>query len=330
MSWRSRFMIGLSLLLLIVFVLAHVSRWDILTFATVFPMFVWLALGLFVSVFVFDARRWRYGLLLAWLLAAFVLGDSPQNLLRTFVPRDLGWESARGNGTAFRIVSLNCQSSLAAIESLTALDADVILTQESPSSQNYQQLAERAFPGYTLVWSVDAAMLVRGSANMVPVPNQLTGNYVLAEVTLNNGAKFNIASTRLIPVPLRFDVWSPAAWESYSSNRDQRRQQLKNIFSELQPLLQNSNTPLILGGDFNAAAGDAVFEVLQPGLRDAWREAGRGWGKTIVNDLPVQRIDAVWISDQFRAESVTSQRSSSDHQTVICDLWLEPLTPQPE
>jgi endonuclease/exonuclease/phosphatase (EEP) superfamily protein YafD len=91
-----------------------------------------------------------------------------------------------------------------------------------------------------------------------------------------------------------------------------------------QVTIATQNSPTILGGDFNASARDAIFEILKPDLRDGWPIAGRGWGKTIVNNAPVHRIDQIWISPQFTPESVTAQPSNgSDHRMVIGDYWLK-------
>ena len=81
---------------------------------------------------------------------------------------------------------------------------------------------------------------------------------------------------------------------------------------------------MIVGGDFNAPQGDAVFRLLRPKLHDAFAEGGRGWGNTILNDVPVLRIDQFWVSETFRSDSVVARGTrNSDHRMVICDLRLE-------
>ncbi len=81
--------------------------------------------------------------------------------------------------------------------------------------------------------------------------------------------------------------------------------------------------PLLVGGDFNAPAGDAIYRLLRPRLRDAFAVAGRGWGNTALNDIPVSRIDQVWASDAFRPTAVTARRTAySDHRMVVADLQL--------
>ena len=81
--------------------------------------------------------------------------------------------------------------------------------------------------------------------------------------------------------------------------------------------------PVICGGDFNAMQGDPVAATMAPRLRDSFAEAGKGWGNTIVNDMPGLRIDQIWVSAQFKATTLFAHKTvDSDHRMVICDLIL--------
>jgi vancomycin resistance protein VanJ len=81
--------------------------------------------------------------------------------------------------------------------------------------------------------------------------------------------------------------------------------------------------PLIVGGDFNAPAGDRIYRALPPRLRSTFRDGGKGWGNTVLNDFPIARIDQIWASDHFRTATVVARKTvNSDHRMVICDLLL--------
>ncbi len=83
---------------------------------------------------------------------------------------------------------------------------------------------------------------------------------------------------------------------------------------------------MIIGGDFNAPQGDAVFRLLGPRLHDTFPEGGRGWGNTITNGFPFLRIDQVWASGSIRADRVIARRTRhSDHRIVVCDLVIAPM-----
>jgi vancomycin resistance protein VanJ len=144
---------------------------------------------------------------------------------------------------------------------------------------------------------------------------------VQARVRLNSGLEFEVISLRLAPALVRLDLWSPDCWREQSANRQARRRQLQRIVDPLADVPATSQ--LIVGGDFNAPAGDAVFRLLRPRLEDAFEQAGRGWGNTITSDAPFHRIDQVWTSPELRATDVRAERSEySDHRMVVCDLIL--------
>ena len=325
----SLFSCAVSGLALVVFSVSHFWRADALMMATVFPVFVWLISGLFVSMLV-SFKRWRIGLLIAWLLAAFFLGDSPISMVRGLIPVDADWQSARESatglkaeqGTPIRVVTINCLSNIRSLKECLELDPDVVLLQESPSRKQVLDLSTTEFSDYSVVWSGDASLFVKGSVNPFPVPQEINGQYVLATVGLKNGAKFNVGSTRLIPSVLRFDLWNVEAWSEFADNRADRRVQLQMIYDQIK--VEANSLPTIFGGDFNAPARDAIFEILKPVFHDSFVQAGRGWGKTIVNEYPAQRIDQVWCTEHFNAVSVTAKKTkNSDHRMVISDLWLK-------
>ena len=172
-SFRSLVAGLLSIALLAIFAISHATRSDAMMLPTIFPVTLWLFTGLCVTLFVNRLRWLQIALIVGWLASAFLLGDAPQNILWSFQSKDSNWESARASGKAIRVVSLNCLLNPNAIEELLAFEPDVILTQESPSSSHYQELSESQFKDFTLVWSPDAAMLVRGTATIYPVPRAL-------------------------------------------------------------------------------------------------------------------------------------------------------------
>ncbi len=101
-----------------------------------------------------------------------------------------------------------------------------------------------------------------------------------------------------------------------------RARQAEALAQHLQSLPET--VPVILGGDFNAPAGDRIFRLFAPRLRDAFPEADIGWGNTVTNETPVSRFDQVWVSPRIRVAAVISKRTRhSDHRIVICDLLVD-------
>ena len=152
------------------------------------------------------------------------------------------------------------------------------------------------------------------------VPAGAPGDAVWARVQLPSGMELLVVSLRLEPCLVRCDLWSPDCWNSQRANRQLRRSQIAAILSELP---EAANVPILVGGDFNAPADDAIFREFPGEFHDAFRQAGRGWGDTILNQVPLQRIDQIWIGPGLQAMNAGAMRTkSSDHRLVWADVQL--------
>jgi endonuclease/exonuclease/phosphatase (EEP) superfamily protein YafD len=264
-------------------------------------------------------RELSVGLLVLWLAFLATFADSPASLLRGFLaaPQEEG---------SFRVVTLNCASHVEAAFEAAAQDADVILLQESPSRARLSAMSQQVFgPGNHLCWDFDASILSWGEVAPVAVPAEFKANFVHARVQLE-GDTIDVICLRLQPSTFRFDLWSPRCWQAFQQNRRQRRAQLAKIADYLQTI--PDDRAVVLGGDFNAPPGDAVFRLLRSRLTDAFTIAGRGWGASFSRELPVLRIDQLWISTQLQALGVLVRRTeNSDHRMVIADFALDNAAP---
>lgn len=91
---------------------------------------------------------------------------------------------------------------------------------------------------------------------------------------------------------------------------------------------------LIVAGDFNTGDRHQNYWRLRRELRDAYREAGSGFGLTFPNggevvrglELPAMlRIDYIFYGDGIDARNAhTVAAPSSDHRAVVADLLLTP------
>jgi endonuclease/exonuclease/phosphatase (EEP) superfamily protein YafD len=169
---------------------------------------------------------------------------------------------------------------------------------------------------------VAASILARGKVSPAKLPLPSRADFVQARVRLVSGIEADVISLRLLPGIVRMDMWAWSCWQAHRQHRQAQREQLRPIVQQMDSLPRN--VPLIVGGDFNAPAGDAIFRLLHPRLRDAFKEGGVGWGNTFMNDLPIIRIDQIWVNDNFRVAAVVARRTKrSDHRMVICDLILK-------
>ena len=84
----------------------------------------------------------------------------------------------------------------------------------------------------------------------------------------------------------------------------------------------STETPVVVGGDFNAEPDSNVVRKLREGgLRDAWTECGRGDGLTYPADQPRKRIDYVFLTGTLRCTAAeVIDTKISDHRPVLVTL----------
>jgi endonuclease/exonuclease/phosphatase family metal-dependent hydrolase len=312
----------LSGLACVLLMLCYAIRPDSFTALTVFPVWTWLVPGLFLlrlAWFRSSTRGYKLGMAAVGLLwLAYILTFTEE--LRS-VTRSL-WPEQSRPGSALRVVSLNSELGLGNASDLKGYMPDIVLLQESPGPTAVERMAHEVFGAEAgVVMGIDTAILARGTVVIVPLPLASRRYFAVARVKLTTGIEIGVISLHLQTPPVRLDLWSPGAWTQLRAHRARQRRQMQTILQQIAAM--PANMPIIAGGDFNAPQGDAIFQLLKPQLRDAFAEAGRGWGNTHDNDLPVLRIDQVWITNHFGAAAVRTYRTErSDHRLVVCDLWF--------
>jgi len=320
-----------SILLAGLLAACYALRSDWIAAVTVFPPWAWVVVGFGLPAFRLLSLGRRSAVLVTfvWLVFLLAFADHPAAMFRYSAWPAAQWAAARYEGRGVRVISLNCASSAAAAREVAALQPDIVLLQESPDRPQLEALARQLFgdEGQAL-YGVDASLVARGPIEPRKLARNLASYAVQARVRLANGREVEVACLRLEYALVRIDLWAPECWRAQRANRRRRRDQLAGVLRGT--ALQGTgdaptNVPVIVGGDFNAPPGDAIYRLLSPRFRDAFASGGRGWGNTIVNNwLPFSRIDQVWTSDAFVATDVFSAPTLySDHRMVVCDLVLK-------
>jgi hypothetical protein len=320
-NWIKAGFAAIAALLCVTLAVCYALQPDACVVLTIWPPWLWLLPGLLLAGLAWDRERKRVSgaVALVWLAFLLTFAEEPRSLVRGAVGSISGSQIA-GRATRLRVTSLNCGGgSPAAAAEVQALSPNLVLLQETPTRQHVQKLGAELFGAAAAEWTgLDDAILAQGPLSPRPLPRG-TSHFVAAKARLEGIGAVEVVSLRLIPPVVRFDLWSPGCWRDYTVNRQLRREQLREVADYLATI--PPVTPIILGGDFNAPAGDAIFRLLRPRLHDAFVEGGVGWGNTALNDIPVSRIDQIWVSRQFHARAVWARRTlNSDHRMVVADL----------
>ena len=87
--------------------------------------------------------------------------------------------------------------------------------------------------------------------------------------------------------------------------------------------IDNVHTPLIVAGDFNTPPRGRVYRRIAHRLSDSFRAAGWGLGYTFRSDVPVLRIDYVFLGGGARATRCeVPLTGASDHLPVVADIAI--------
>jgi vancomycin resistance protein VanJ len=323
--WTRRAALALSLALCAGLSFCYALRPDSCAAVTVWPVWTWITPGVLLTVPAWNRPGKRAAALVIalWFVYLLALAEEPGSLARFGSWPDPAWQAARKRGAALRVISLNCAGGDPnAAEEVAQYDPDIVLLQESPGRKEVEALARRLFGEKAgVIWGVDASLLARGRVRAEDLPASLRSFCAQARVRLEAGPEVEVVSLRLLPSVFRADLWSPDCWRVYAEDRRARLEQIRSLLPNLHAVPKD--VPLLVGGDFNAPAGDAVCRHLPPRLRDTFSIAGQGWGDTITNDFPALRIDQVWADEWFCIASVVARKTRySDHRMVICDLFL--------
>ncbi|HBN76370.1 endonuclease/exonuclease/phosphatase family protein [Rubinisphaera italica] len=294
---------------------------------TVFPVWVWTAPPVLIVLMIglFSGRRY---LLVTFplLLVTYIASDTPTAFLREIIHNAPPTVRLSGD-QSLRIISHNCHHLPSSLLALKKYDPDIVLIQETLKTIELEEARIHLFgdAGFSLRGS-DLSILSRYPLTQISLDNNYQ-NYCMAartSIPTQNGAE----SILLVPVhlyspPFRYELWQSDCWQSYTQHRIAQKEQFNAIMDSLPDFNVSDN--VIIGGDFNATAGDHIFERLPAFMRESFQEAGVGWGCSFPSKYPVVRIDQLWTTPRMkpvRCHTVDSE--SSDHRVVIVDYELIP------
>lgn len=88
--------------------------------------------------------------------------------------------------------------------------------------------------------------------------------------------------------------------------------------------MDTTRCPIIVMGDFNDTPMSYSVNLIRKGLKNTFREKGRGWGVTHYEMLPLFQIDYIFCSSRFNVQRYNIEKEKlSDHYPVWADITLQ-------
>ena len=345
--WLSRLSFGtVSIVMSVLLVLSYCSVifdpaqfWFFTLFGLLYPVFLVIALGLFLWALV--RRSSMKGLLLAVLLPSFFFAG------RYYQPH---WKTVEGE-PSLKVVSYNVglfahadkeQDRAELADSVSAYlmrqDADIICLQEFylPSKINLDRWLHQHFPGYKAEYYVltgksgHAGNLTLSRRPVVgrgkEVFEKSTNMAIWTDVRLDSSTvriynchfeSYNISMGRLVK-GLRDDAFRE---ETGLKMRRSIRERPRQVAHVLQSVNTASVRSLVLG-DFNDTPLSYTYFRLLRGRHDTFVKAGKGFGATYRALWPFIRIDYILYPKDLQAVSYeVGEATYSDHFPVIATYY---------
>jgi vancomycin resistance protein VanJ len=219
------------------------------------------------------------------------------------------------------------------IEVITHEDPDILLVQELDN--NFERMIKEKFPKWNVRSDGEfliATSLPFSSFQRVELPHLIDDPwkrpaYVRAVVRVGkfDVAVYNTHFSTPRPALAAMRARESGAIAQLESNGNTRLYQA-NVIAQA---LSKEKVPVLLGGDLNATEPSlACRQIVSAGMRDAFSEAGWGYGYTSGHALrygmSFVRIDHVYVSAAWRVRSCyAGDASGSDHRPVIANLELQ-------
>ena len=142
---------------------------DQLSIVTVFPIWIWSAIGLVLIIISTICLKkklllWFFG---AWMITALLGSDEIKSLKRGFTPtlkKSKSETASINSNKILRVVSINCNDrKVEAVLEALDYNPDVVFLQESPSSADLQKINNKLLdPKIQIVGGLQCTIIARG------------------------------------------------------------------------------------------------------------------------------------------------------------------------
>jgi vancomycin resistance protein VanJ len=240
--------------------------------------------------------------------------------LLTFMGFNIPKSNAAASKPTLRFVTYNLHQDNRAIETLKRLNPDIAVLQESRDVNGLLNKLRTAFPNFSIQHEYELTTISRFPIRDTRIYRLPKNRRPLLEITLDiNGRVIRVVNTHYPTL----DFQGLASRNTNTSDRINKNALVRLGMTKILLELEDSKTPLLIGGDFNTTPRGAMYSSLRDKYKNAFEQAGWGFGFTYNSRLPVIRIDHVWTNSKVRAtRAFAVDDHASDHRPFVTDLEL--------
>lgn len=310
-------------------VVLYVRQPDRFAAFTLFPIWVWGAVGLAFSSSAFLFLRAPLSLFTtaAWAITILLLADEARPLGRLGKTGLKPGTPERYEGrNVLRVATINWAGSPEDFsDAIVEYKPDIVFIQEIPHPYRLRELNDTLFDSrgdYRYDSRARCGVVVRGTI-MQHIQNPVYRSQQV-RMSLPNGRLVELVNLHLQAASTDLRLWRRDCWRTHHHNRKLRRGELAFALQILEKTNRNPTLPAVLvAGDFNAPASDRVYRMLKKEFIDTYSESGTGWGNTYHRLFPILRLDHIFCSKAFiPVRSRTVGIGDSDHRMVVSDLII--------
>lgn len=287
------------------------------------PGQVWLILIFAAGIVAVFRRKWQHFTAMVAIGLAFIAFDFPYYFGPGEGPVDVPKGTLRVMQWNTHMLRDDC---VLAAELVKKWQPDILTMQEADDYESkgpYLPKFQALLPDYHFAISGQNVIATRGEyarTHSWPLIHAFEVRQVLEAKIKVKGKLVNVATVHMVPQGFMLAVrGNLPIWENLPHFGPDHLDQARALCKRVAPTT-------ILTGDFNHTNRGVAAKEFRNRWQDAFETAGRGWGLTIVPQLPFKRIDFILAPKVAQVRHCwTPKTLASDHLPVVADLHLASL-----
>ncbi len=284
------------------------SDWGLISFM---PPLVFLGLNFGLLLFAAVLRHKLWLISVAATLAMFFFGSG------FVVPGAPNLSSPD-----FRVVTLNVLGGAAEVKELAKYikdnSIDAVFLQESQLVHgDYSDQLLKLLPEWSAVSESETAVVSR-----LPIEEfkKIRTKWVYPRHIISVKVQTPHGPLRLVCTHLTIPVFRGNPTQILERLSDQHDNRLNALNLGLKEV-SNYNYPVIYAGDFNTPPLHGIYGKISEKMTNTFVQSGAGWGFTFRKDIPLTRIDHIWVTKGLESTSTkVISGFGSDHMGLVSEL----------